>query len=168
MSVGTRGSTRAAAAHDRSVPAIDAAVERIVDAWGEVQALMTRLPGVVEQRFGIPPHRLHVLGAVERGATRIQDIAEGSWTSVSAASRTVEGLVQDGWLDRRPDPDDRRATRVTLTGEGRGQLDRVRGWATGLVSELVGDLGVERAERMASDLTAFAEGISARLDRGDD
>ena len=167
MSVGSRTPVRVLPDGAGPVPGVDAAVEAILDAWGEVQNLMTRMPGVIEERFGIPPHRLHVLGAVERGATRIQDIAEGSWTSVSAASRTVEGLVRDGWLDRRPDPDDRRATRVTLTDEGRAHLDQVRAWATGLVSELVADLGVARADRMAADLTAFADGVGQRLDRAD-
>lgn len=166
MSVGTGRSTRVPQ-EAGARPELDAAVEAIVDAWAEVQNLMTRMPGVVEQRFGIPPHRLHVLDAVERGATRIQEIAEGSWTSVSAASRTVDGLVRDGWFDRRPDPDDRRATRVTLTDEGRAHLDEVRAWATGLVTELVADLGVARAERMAADLTAFADGVTERLDRED-
>ena len=153
---GTAGSSR---------PGVDEAVDELLTAWDEVQRLMTRMPGVVEQRFGIPPHRLHVLGAIERGATRIQDIADGSWTSVSAASRTVDGLVRDGWLDRGPDPDDRRASRVTLTAHGRAELDVVRDWATGMVADLVASLGVDRAGRMATDLTDFASEVRRSLDR---
>ena len=158
MTTGTGASTRAEAV---------AAAERLLAAWGEIQTLMTRMPGLIDRRFGIPPHRLQVLDAIQRGATRIQDIAEASWTSVSAASRTVDGLVRDGWLDRSPDPDDRRATRVTITTTGTAHLDEVRAWGEALTAELVADLGIERAERMATDLDAFAAQVSARLDRED-
>lgn len=147
---------------------VTAAVEAVLASWGEVQNLMTRLPGIVEGRFGIPPHRLHVLGAIERGASRIQDIADASWTSVSAASRTVDGLVKDGWLDRRPDPEDRRATRVTLTDTGTAQLARVRDWAQGMVARMVETLGTERADRMAEDLAAFAAQVNRYLDEGEE
>lgn len=149
----------------RPTPRVARAAESLLASWDQVQALMVRLPGIIEQRFGIPPHRLNALGAVERGATRIQDVADACWTSVSAASRTVEGLVREGWLDRRPDPEDRRATQVTLTGEGRARLDQVKDWAEGMVAELIEVLGVERADRMAADLAAFAEQVNACLDR---
>lgn len=146
---------------------VTAAVEAVLASWGEVQNLMTRMPGIVEGRFGIPSHRLHVLGAIERGASRIQDIADASWTSVSAASRTVDGLVKDGWLDRRPDPQDRRATQVTLTDTGAAQLARVREWAQGMVARMVETLGTPRANRMAEDLTAFAAQVNRYLDEGE-
>lgn len=140
------------------------ATEQLLDAWDEVQRLMVRMPRVVEERFGIPPHRLHVLGAVNRGATRIQDIADASWTSVSAASRTVDGLVREGWLDRSPDPDDRRASHVRLTALGDAQLGEVRAFAIGLLQRIVDELGPDRAERVARDLTDFAGQVAASLD----
>lgn len=140
------------------------ATEQLLDAWDEVQQLMVRMPRVIEARLGIPPHRLHVLGAVDRGATRIQDIADASWTSVSAASRTVDGLVRDGWLDRRPDPDDRRASHVRLTALGAAHFGEVHAFAVGLLQRIVDELGVDRAERMARDLTDFAGQVAASLD----
>lgn len=148
-----------------SRPDVAPSVEALLAAWGEVQNVMTRLPGIVEQRFGVPPHRLHVLGAVERGASRVQDIADASWTSVSAASRTVDGLVRDGWVDRRPDPQDRRATQVTLTPLGRAHLDEIRTWAEAMVAEMVETLGPDRADRVAGDLSAFAAQVDDYLDR---
>lgn len=156
MSADTRAAERAEVA---------AATESLLVSWGHVQDLQVRLPVEVEERFGIPPHRLHALGAVERGVTRIQDIAAASFTSVSAASRTVDGLVREGWLDRRPDPDDRRATRVTLTPTGEERLDEVRTWAQDMVAGIVAELGPERTERMADDLAAFATRVSGELDR---
>lgn len=46
--------------------------------------------------------------------------------------RTVDRLVRDGLVERRPDPDDRRATRVHLTPEGRRAAD-----AGGVVVEAI-------------------------------
>lgn len=152
------------APHDTSASrAAREATDGLLDAWDQVQRLMVRVPGVLEERYGIPPHRLHVLGAVDRGATRIQEIAEASWTSTSAASRTVDGLVRDGWLDRRPDPEDRRASHVRLTALGQARLDEVRGFATGILQGIVDELGTERAERMARDLADFAAQVAAAI-----
>lgn len=153
----------------RTRPAADAASQRaaegLLEAWGLAQDLQLRIPGEVEARFGIPPHRLPVLGAVQRGVTRVQDIAAASFTSVSAASRTVDGLVKEGWLDRRPDPADRRASRVTLTAQGEAEMAEISAWAQGMVAGIVADLGTARAARMADDLAVFATRISEELDR---
>lgn len=156
MSTDTRPASRAQ---------VTAAAEALLTSWGQVQDLMARMPVEIEERFGIPPHRINVLGAVDRGVARIQDIAAAALTSVSAASRTVDGLVRDGWLDRRPDPEDRRATKVTLTETGEARMAELRAWAEEMVAGIVAELGPERTERMADDLTAFATRVSAELDR---
>ena len=41
--------------------------------------------------------------------------------------RLVDRLVRDGLVERHPDPDDRRATRVRLTPGGRGAAAHVAG-----------------------------------------
>jgi DNA-binding MarR family transcriptional regulator len=144
---------------------VDGVTARVLEAWGEVDTLLERIPALVEERFGVPRHRFHVLRAVERGASRIQDIADVACTSVSAASRTVDALVREGVLDRGSDPDDRRASRVTLTTTGRERIDAVQTWAHGIVAVAVRDLGVERAGRIADDLTAFTRRMSTALER---
>lgn len=149
----------------RPAAEVTATVQRLLESWGEVQSLMARLPTVVEERFGVPRHRFQVLTAVERGASRIQDIADASWTSVSAASRTVDGLVRDGILDRRADPDDRRASVVTLTDRGVARMAEVRAWAEDMVVEMVEALGADRVGRVAADLREFADQINGTLDR---
>lgn len=149
---------------DHLPPDVQEATTALLEAWQQVDALAQRFGPLMEQRFEIPRHRLLALGAVTRGATRIQDIAAASMTSESAASRTVDGLVQDGWLHREPDPQDRRATHVTLTGEGRRRMDEVRGWAKGLVGELITAFGVARAWRICDDLQAFAATLHEAFD----
>jgi DNA-binding MarR family transcriptional regulator len=58
------------------------------------------------------------LRAVEEGATTGGDLARHTGVSAPAASQLVAGLAQAGWLDRTPDPDDRRRTGLALSAEG--------------------------------------------------
>ena len=43
----------------------------------------------------------------------------------STLSRTVDGLVNIGLLERAPDPEDRRFNRLSLTGKGREVADQI-------------------------------------------
>lgn len=147
-----------------TTPTADEAIEQLLTTWDRLRGLTTRFAATAEQELGVPTHRVHVLGAVEGGATRIHEVATASATSVSAASRTVDGLVHDGLLDRAPDPEDRRASHVTLTRDGRAVLQQLRGWAVPMVRAVVDDLGPARAARMADDLDAFVRGLDDQLD----
>ncbi len=50
---------------------------------------------------------------------RLSDLACAAGVDVSTASRQVARLVEDGYVQRRPDPDDGRATAHSLTDAGR-------------------------------------------------
>lgn len=56
--------------------------------------------------------------AGEDGLTQAE-IARRQRVEAPTMCRTVNRLVRDGMVERRPDPDDRRATRVHLTTRGR-------------------------------------------------
>ncbi len=56
--------------------------------------------------------------AGEDGLTQAE-IARRQRVEAPTMCRTVDRLVRDGLVERRPDPGDRRATRVHLTSEGR-------------------------------------------------
>lgn len=45
--------------------------------------------------------------------------------SLPAASRSVDALVQRGWMERREDPDDRRSKLVRLSPEGESVVKRL-------------------------------------------
>lgn len=84
--------------------------------------------------------------AAEDGLTQAE-IARRQRVEAPTMCRTVDRLVRDGLVERRPDPVDRRATRVHLTREGR------RAAAAG--AEVVEDIearaftGLDDAERRA-------------------
>ncbi len=67
-----------------------------------------------------------VLRATSEQPQRITDLAAAEGVTQPAITLLVNRLQQRGWLTREPDPDDRRAVRVTATESGRDAFNHVR------------------------------------------
>src|SRR5580765_7073624 len=67
----------------------------------------------------MPRRGTFVLGAVANHGSTLSDAVAGLGTTKQAASQLVDVLVSRGYLERAPDPDDRRRVTVTLTDRGR-------------------------------------------------
>ena len=75
---------------------------------------------------GLPDLSVYdVLWALYRRPLRVRELADAIVLSPTAMSRFVDRLERDGYVRREPDPDDRRALQVTITGEGRALLRRM-------------------------------------------
>ncbi|WP_020579150.1 MarR family winged helix-turn-helix transcriptional regulator [Actinopolymorpha alba] len=71
---------------------------------------------------------LGVLSVLSRSDDmRVGQLAETLQVDMSVASRQLAQLEAQGYVGRRPDPDDGRAHLVFLTEAGRHELDNVRG-----------------------------------------
>ncbi len=70
------------------------------------------------------PERARLLYGLKAGACRAGFLAQQAKISPSTITEVVEDLVADGLVRREADPEDRRAVRVALTGEGRRHLQR--------------------------------------------
>ncbi len=66
---------------------------------------------------------LHV--AEGENGVRMTDLAESIVLSKSGLTSLVDRMAKDGLVERRPDPDDRRATRILLTAEGEKRFAEV-------------------------------------------
>jgi DNA-binding MarR family transcriptional regulator len=66
-----------------------------------------------------------VLWALYRKPLRVKELAEAVVLSPTAMSRFVDRVEKAGYVRREPDPDDRRALQVTITGAGRDLLRRM-------------------------------------------
>lgn len=53
-----------------------------------------------------------------KNGLRLSDIARYSGNDGPSASRIVDRMIEKGLLERRPDPDDRRAVLIVLSGAG--------------------------------------------------
>ena len=91
-----------------------------------------------EHRFPITQGT--VLGRLDReGAQSVSDLAAKERVRHQSRTQTVTDLEADGFVERRPDPVDRRRVLVTLTKAGRRALEEDRrqrvGWLAGAIDE---------------------------------
>src|SRR5918911_2398644 len=98
--------------------------------------LMRRLRA--EHRFSITQGA--VLGRLDReGPQSVSELALAERVRPQSMAQTVSDLEADGFVSRRPDPDDRRRALVELTEQGRSalQADRAQreGWLARAIAE---------------------------------
>ncbi|MHB1063444.1 MAG: MarR family winged helix-turn-helix transcriptional regulator [Georgenia sp.] len=121
----------------------------------------------VARACGLQPTQVYLLSLVHRAnECRLTAIAEQQFVDPSVISRQIGTLERDGLLRRRPDPEDRRASLVSLTDLGRDRLARVRAAHLAVISETLQDWSTERIAQFAKDfeeLTSTAETVYGRL-----
>jgi DNA-binding MarR family transcriptional regulator len=88
----------------------------------------------------LPLAHAAVLGRLEReGAQSVSDLAVCERVRPQSMAQTVADLEADGYVARRPDPDDRRRALVELTDSGLATLEAERrgreGWLAGAIEQ---------------------------------
>jgi DNA-binding MarR family transcriptional regulator len=86
----------------------------------------------------------------EHGPLSITELAEQDRCSQPTMSALVAQLVEQGWVDKTPDPGDARRTVVAPTDAGRTELGRVRLRHGERVAALVADHPTLRTEDLAT------------------
>lgn len=99
----------------------------------------TRALGLTRSQWWVLNHVYFNQGISQSELADLLDIEKPS------LGRLLDRLAAKGWLERRPDPDDRRVRRVYLTGEVQEVMRALRGLASGLRAEALEGLG--EAER---------------------
>ena len=100
------------------------------DAWGALlqthAALVPELDRSLRTHSGLPLAWYDVLlelAAAEDGRLRMSELGERAVLSRTRISRVVDELASAGLVTREPNPDDRRSSYATITGEGRRRFD---------------------------------------------
>lgn len=120
------------------------------------------LAGVLEEVAGdrLTFAQLKLLRLVERqGRLNIGDVAAFLGISNAAASKAVDRLVRVGLLGRAEAPDDRRATQVSVTDDGRALLDAFESRSSAALLRLLSGAG----SRQLRDLTTSLDRLSVSL-----
>ncbi|WP_338671661.1 MarR family winged helix-turn-helix transcriptional regulator [Streptomyces sp. SCSIO 30461] len=73
------------------------------------------------------------------GEMRMSRLAELLAVNMSVTSRHVAHVADRGWIERAPDPDDRRSRILRLTPEGRSMLDELSRRTTDLFEHCLRD-----------------------------
>jgi DNA-binding MarR family transcriptional regulator len=84
--------------------------------------------------------------------TTVSRLAERAQMTKQAMAELVAHLERHGYVERRPDPDDRRAKLVVPTGRGREVLATAQALVPEVEQELADLLGPRRVVRLRDDL----------------
>jgi MarR family transcriptional regulator for hemolysin len=80
-------------------------------------------------------------------------------------TRLLDRLAQNGLIERRPDPNDRRANRLFLTPAARPLLERLATLGTGMMKTVLEGLDAKAIERMLRDLETLRENLRSAIGR---
>ena len=105
----------------------------------------------------ISPARCHVLTGLSAGDATLTELVERIRLEKSWVSRTVDALVTDGLVDRRPGTRDRRTVQLSLTRAGRRQADRLNGDLDGFSEALLELVGGENREAVEASIFLLEE-----------
>ncbi|AEV83449.1 MarR family transcriptional regulator [Actinoplanes sp. SE50] len=94
--------------------------ESLNDAFWAVSRRLREQARSEMEPWGVAPSQFRALSVLlAHGDMRLSALAERLRIAPRSATEVVDDLQERGLAERRPDPDDRRATLVTLTDLGR-------------------------------------------------
>lgn len=136
----------------------------------EIIPLVMRTVGAHMRRsaHGVLPGHMRVLGMCAKHAHNLSDLAEAQSVSPPTMSRTVNTLVERGWLVRIPSEEDRRVVHIEVTPTGKQVLDEVRRQSETRVAEVVASLSPDELETMLAGLAVLREVFEAALQSEED
>lgn len=126
--------------------------------------VVARLARVLESALNdaglsLPQYRL--LALLADGSSAAAALAERLAVSRPSITALVDGLVQRGYVERRPDPDDRRRVSHTLTGRGLAALEAGDVAADAAMALLAGHLPSARVEPAQTALADWGTALDA-------
>jgi DNA-binding MarR family transcriptional regulator len=149
-------------------------VQATVASPQEVAQLLHKLSNHVNRTAS--PDMFRVLGEVDLSFTQlkalflldehdemtVKDISARLSMSVAAMSRSVDGLVQRGFVARRECESDRRSRQIALLPQGRDVLNRVIAAREAALVEFAAELSEAERSTLHAALLPIAERISSK------
>ncbi|MEW1865645.1 MarR family transcriptional regulator [Streptomyces sp. NBC_00669] len=97
--------------------------------------------------------QLSALARIEQfGPIRLGELAAREQVAAPTLTRTVRPLAEAGLIGKEPDPSDGRSWLVSIHGEGRALLDRIRRERSELLARRMGRLTPEQRETLSAAL----------------
>jgi DNA-binding MarR family transcriptional regulator len=125
--------------------------------------LVTRVLDALVEPHGVTVSDYLVLALVRRGRSSPVELCRVLGRTTGGMSLTLDRLVTAGWVERRPDPGDRRRIVVRLTAAGQARARAVNralhDWEAAL------DLTAEEQAKIEDDLVGVTEVVARNLPR---
>ena len=123
---------------------------------------LVRRARTADSALGVPPGQLSALSVLVFGGERtIAQLAEAEQVTSPTMTRIVDGLAQSALAERRPHPQDGRATLVRATTKGRRIMERGRQRRIDLITGLLEPLSEEDMRALGRAVGALAKALEA-------
>jgi len=132
------------------------------------QAIIKVIPQVMrtigaERQFSghamLPAH-LHLLAILANHPCNLSELAVRHAVSLPTMSNSISVLVERGWVNRVPSPDDRRQVLLELTPDGRMVLVEIKSRAEARVAEVLGALSSDELAELAAGLAVLEQAFA--------
>jgi DNA-binding MarR family transcriptional regulator len=124
--------------------------ETLPEAFWRVARLLRHRSRESLAPWDIAPSHGRALGVLLRyGTVRLRDLSEHLRIAPRSATAVVDVLQERGLVERRPDPNDRRATLVALTTEGQRVGDAIDASRAAEAQRLFGALSATDQAQLA-------------------
>ena len=136
----------------------------------EVGALIRRVRRVIGERAAAvhpdlqPSAYLILTHLDEEDDVRSSQLVDALDIDKGAISRQISSLVDLGLVERAPDPEDGRATRLRLTDDARSRLEAVRVRRWGRFGERLSSWSDDDLESYAATLQHYNEALDSQHD----
>jgi DNA-binding MarR family transcriptional regulator len=133
----------------------------------EFGALLRRIRHGIAERAALvhadlgPTSCLMLSSLDELGPRRAADLAERFMMDKGTVSRVVHQLLALGLVERSPDPEDGRASIITVTTDAHARLAQMHQTRRELFAQRLGDWAPEDIAHLASELSRFNEAVFA-------
>jgi DNA-binding MarR family transcriptional regulator len=127
--------------------------ESLSEAFFGVARALRRLTTSTLEPWEVNPSHSRALRELDQhGVMRPSELSEHLRIAPRSATEVIDALEERGLVERRPDPNDRRATLVTLTESGRSTSTAIRAARTQEAERFFGDLTPTERSQLAAIL----------------
>ena len=123
----------------------------------------------VDQRarqYGMTRAQWAVLFRLDRSeGLKQSELAELLDLQPISLTRLLDRLAENGLIERRPDPNDRRANRLFLTPAARPLLERLTKLGEGMMETVLCGLDEKTIERLLRDLQTMRDNLRGAINR---
>src|SRR5262252_8633613 len=117
-------------------------------------------------QFGMTRAKWAVLARLDRfEGLKQNELAEMLDLQPISLTRLLDGLADNGLIERRPDPDDRRAKRLYLTPAARPLLERLTDLGEDLMAEALAGLDRADVAKLLGRLTTVKENLRKAIQK---
>ncbi len=135
-------------------------------AINDVARLLRTYADHAARRFGMTRAKWAVLARLDRfEGLKQTELAEMLDLQPITLTRLLDGLADNGLIERRPDRDDRRAKRLYLTPAARPLLEQLTDLGEGLMANALAGLGPAEVDAVLGHLTAVKENLRKALQK---